>query len=384
MHGLLSLLAYIPALGHGSVLLPPSRNSIDVELPAWSNAKHPETGTIQPYTCTCTNGSSPCNNGQSCFWFSQGCTIGCKTCDGNGSRIPNRDACPDLPKPAPEETIEPQYRTANLHTVKGSYEDFYKFNPWRMPGNAPVYDPCGMAGGTPIQAFNAGEFNTTRFAKQGDLGSVVLPKRPTGATWKRGTVVKARFHQIANHGGGYQFRLCRLGGRPLTEACFQKTPLKFATPGHHVVRYADPAKDRVINATMITQGAGVGWMRWPLPNYGTAQCDYVTSAFWGGDEHCHYPCPGCGQPSPAWPQGWAADGACPTECEKTYKGLPVGNADPALFPSQTPGDQNRDFSIEDALLVPDDIPPGDYVLGWRWDAEMTSQIWASCSDVTII
>eukprot|EP01052_Picozoa_sp_SAG31_P010470 SAG31_NODE_574_length_13967_cov_7.512042_10_plen_170_part_00 len=49
-------------------VMPPSRNSVDAEIPAWSNGKHPMTGTIQPYNCRCTNGTSECNNGQSCFW----------------------------------------------------------------------------------------------------------------------------------------------------------------------------------------------------------------------------------------------------------------------------------------------------------------------------
>lgn len=39
--------------------------------------------------------------------------------------------------------------------------------------------------------------------------------------------------------------------------------------------------------------------------------------------------------------------------------------------------------MEDTLRVPADIPAGEWVLGWRWDAEMTSQIWQSCSDITI-
>ena len=33
--------------------------------------------------------------------------------------------------------------------------------------------------------------------------------------------------------------------------------------------------------------------------------------------------------------------------------------------------------------IPDNIPLGDYVLGWRWDCEESTQVWASCSDVTI-
>lgn len=99
--------------------------------------------------------------GKAAFWFSQGCGIGCNTCNGNGSRIPNADHCPELPKPKPELLLDPQYRTTNQYTTPGSREDFWRFNPWRAPGNAPVYDPCGMAGGSTIARFNAGEYNTT-------------------------------------------------------------------------------------------------------------------------------------------------------------------------------------------------------------------------------
>jgi hypothetical protein len=35
------------ARGHGSVIMPPSRNSIDATLPPWSNGNHPETGLIE-------------------------------------------------------------------------------------------------------------------------------------------------------------------------------------------------------------------------------------------------------------------------------------------------------------------------------------------------
>ena len=27
---------------------------------------------------------------------------------------------------------------------------------------------------------------------------------------------------------------------------------------------------------------------------------------------------------------------------------------------------------------------GEYVLGWRWDCEMSSQVWSSCADITIV
>jgi predicted carbohydrate-binding protein with CBM5 and CBM33 domain len=39
--------------------------------------------------------------------------------------------------------------------------------------------------------------------------------------------------------------------------------------------------------------------------------------------------------------------------------------------------------IEDAVKIPKDLPAGDYVLSWRWDAEETAQIWANCADVVV-
>ena len=38
---------------------------------------------------------------------------------------------------------------------------------------APLADSCGMAGGNTFEVFNAGAYNTTVYAKQGDLGTKV-------------------------------------------------------------------------------------------------------------------------------------------------------------------------------------------------------------------
>ena len=95
-----------------------------------------------------------------------------------------------------------------------------------------------MAGGTTTEVFNAGAYNATVYAKQGDLGSMVLKPRPTGTVWKRGQTAKARWQMTAQHGGGYQFRLCP-ADQPLTEACFQQTPLEFANPNQHKVGCVD-------------------------------------------------------------------------------------------------------------------------------------------------
>merc|ERR1711933_357122 len=63
--------------------------------------------------------------------------------------------------------------------------------------------------------------------------------------------------------------------------------------------------------------------------------------------------------------------------------LPNGFAD-GLPESNVEGRCSGDFisaSIVDMIIIPEDLPSGEYVLGWRWDGEETAQIWASCADV---
>lgn len=39
--------------------------------------------------------------------------------------------------------------------------------------------------------------------------------------------------------------------------------------------------------------------------------------------------------------------------------------------------------VLDTLVVPATVPPGNYVLGFRWDCEKSAQVWAACADVTV-
>jgi len=39
--------------------------------------------------------------------------------------------------------------------------------------------------------------------------------------------------------------------------------------------------------------------------------------------------------------------------------------------------------VLDVLKVPKDLPPGEYVLGWRYDCEGTAQVWSNCADVYV-
>lgn len=323
------------AAGHGSVVIPPPRNAVDRSLPPWKGGRFTPSGTIEPFGCVCTNASGICESAQSCFWFSQGCTIGCKTCSGNGSRAFNLDVCGSGMKAT---NNDPLHRTLNRNATAGSAADVYKYNPWRSPGNAPVFDPCGMAGGTTVPQIAGGEYRTTQFARQGDLGSRVLNPLPTGVVWTAGGLAETAFYIKANHGGGYQFRLCSRE-EALTEACFQRTPLPFGSP-EQVLRFA--GHEERIRATYVTDGttpAGSAWAMNPISMCGT-----------GLNVHT------CG----------------------------VSNQHTPDFPQPAPGVSNiTSFIIVDTLRIPRSVPPGEYVLGWRWDSEQTSQVWSACSDVTI-
>jgi hypothetical protein len=96
---------------------------------------------------------------------------------------------------------------------------------------------------------------------------------------------------------------------------------------------------------------------------------------WAGADNCT----GCGAP---W---YAADDACPTRCSDQFPGLPAyTGSDPAIFPDPLYPHWFTEYAIEDELRVPANLPAGDYVLGWRWDCEMTSQVWSSCADITLV
>ena len=116
---------------------------------------------------------------------------------------------------------DPQFRTYNREVKAMSAEDWTQHNPWRCearllcrlsaqpynneltalmfaslpsaPGAAPVYDTCGMAGGSPKWVATQLSYIDTPHAKQGDLGSKVLPYTPTGVVWRRGDVVEAKW-----------------------------------------------------------------------------------------------------------------------------------------------------------------------------------------------
>ena len=178
-----------------------------------------------------------------------------------------------------------------------------------------------------------------------------------------------------SQGGGYIYQICPLSS-DLTEACFASTPLEFALQGpsgEYMRRmiHDDPFKDVDVPGTVVTEGGGKGWAINPYPYGTTIPCDWNAAAH---GKHCTWKCPRCGPP---W---YAADGACPdTNCEHT-PGLPQ-NITYGTAIEPPPSGAN---TVEDRVIVPTSIPAGNYVLRWRWDCEASSQVWTTCSDITIV
>jgi hypothetical protein len=105
-------------------------------------------------------------------------------------------------------------------------------NPWRAPGSAFVASPCGIDGGNPngCPKGNPGRNGCGPGGYGHGMDGRYLLGNSAPPTWKAGSVAEVAFGVTRNHGGGYQFRICRYnGGAPgMTESCFQQTPLEFA------------------------------------------------------------------------------------------------------------------------------------------------------------
>ena len=243
---LLFLALVARAAAHGAMTFPKPRNSLDGALEPWTKWAYPCDSTHQGDMCKITfcedgkncqgscpisahNGASQLNasNGQSCYWFSNGCTVGCDACDGTQNHVghgnqkflykgmsaatlrsqnitldhPWNPAPGDMQlDPASIKTLEikancenpagkptvcdPRLRTANAHAECGGPQDIYYYSPWRAPGAAPVIDACGSAGGRfPGQA-------TTPPPPPYTVGTAPIP--PAAAAEHRPSIDRAR------------------------------------------------------------------------------------------------------------------------------------------------------------------------------------------------
>jgi len=294
-----------------------------------------------------------------CLWFNQGCQIGCPSCTGANCIVGEKSTGKCCDKPMDATLTDPVLRT--FMDVDGY--DWTKMNPWRAPGYAPIMDPCGIAGGYKTHGVPGNGGNPPVGITQGARGSELPVVHKT--QWKAGSTAEVSWSIFANHGGGYQYRLCPADS-DLTEDCFQRFPLSYSSDTQWI-QYGDNITARyAIPATRTTKGTmpiGSTWTKNPIPSCNTTD---------GGGEH--KPCFGP-QFTPPIPDLYGF-------------GLGTCAADDPTVPKCTEQEgqywgEKFNFNIVDEIIVPEGLE-GDYVLSWRWDVEQTPQIWAGCADVSIV
>jgi len=228
--------------------------------------------------------------------------------------------------------------------------------PWRAPGTAKSY-PCGVFGGNPsgcgklegnLCIYGGSQYGPD--ARIFDFPDVVT------TTYKIGSTIETMWGINTNHGGGYSYRLCKLprnGKADLTEACFQKLPLKFESD-KQAIQFDNGTRVyfQGMKTTKGTHPPGSEWMRNPVPS-----------------------CKPHGEVStiPHCPQG-------------TFFEPPVPGVFGRGIYQVTPlyAKMSFDWSIVDRVVIPKGLEPGKYVLGWRWDSEQEPQVWANCADIELV
>lgn len=202
-----------------------------------------------------------------------------------------------------------------------------------------------------------------------------LPEHGLPAQWVKGRFERVAWAISANHGGGYSYRLCKADTVNITEACFQQTPLEFGNSSR--VLFANGTRGPpfpIVKTSVGTSPPGSEWARDPVP--GCSDCDDFLSK--------------CGAPLPpvpgwaGWKSQWNAQVDCYAMCDGAGSSKALGHCPgKTQFPEALPGlsgfgKYSWPWSIEDTVKVPSHIPPGDYLLSWRWDCEESTQVWQNC------
>ena len=238
--------------------------------------------------------------------------IGC-ACSGSGKEpYPSLDSVDCRTPVVPTNDQDPATLTFNAyglspHDRTTTTTAWNRYFPWRAPGTSRPIDSCGIASGfVPEAAVQYPHtFTTTaeeegspsRRIPQGYHGSALPPGPRT--YWEVGAVVEVSFSLVVNHGGGYQYRVCRQkqpeenatatakDGAEINEACFEQNPLEFVDE-YHIVTTTTTAHESTDNSnsqkeeeTKITIPAtdvtgenvypvGSTWRRIPIP---ACNCD---------------------------------------------------------------------------------------------------------------
>lgn len=348
----ISFLIGTPALGHYNMVYPPT----------WYD---PSGDTILPY--------NSCHKG-ACMWFSNHTFIAERTMPAN----------------------------SEMRTYARTDPDFTRFgrNPWASPGRALVFSPCGHMGGNPFGCPFGDLMSAGKVCPFGGIGfgedARVVYNEPKGiaghygedarvvfkhsTTWQAGSVVEVAMGIRANHGGGYNYRLCKLGRNGVlgvTEECFQETPLDF----YGDKQWAQEGFDISTRVEFEARRTRVGtwpkksqWTRIPVPAClgvdadGGVRSDTSNECLETGGFQFPPPAPGI--------SGYGNYLRNTPNFDQLERGE-IGPDQAIIAPSFA-------FSIIDKVVIPEDLEPGKYVLSQRIDAEQTAQVWTTCADINII
>jgi len=257
-----------------------------------------------------------------------------------------------------------------------------------------AHEPC--AEGCVINSASAPE--DMQF-KAGTMGSELFHKALTSpdaakankegqpvTQWTAGGVAEvAQGSFVANHGGGYLWRLCPAdefsADGTKNEECFQRSPLEFATGksfiqfgDHHRMRNKTGGSRVEFDAVRVTDANTDGvmpkdatWTKFPVPD---CRDHAYSCSLYGKPLDLNFPAPAKG--AYGFGVGELITGAT------FFSGA---GADEVLEVVRETED-HFDFTVVDTVKVPQ--KEGRYVLSWRWDSERTPQVWSNCALVDIV
>lgn len=249
-----------------------------------------------------------------------------------------------------------------------------------IPGHPQTLHPCGCnAGGL---AHCAGVEIATGFGETTLGAAPGVPPILTPPEWPAGSPQEVGWNAYANHAGGYIYTLCskvdydacRDGHLPdgahaasdlQTRAylqcvwdCFEANTLEWV-PASQKLQYRDETCTYVSTDPPTKRGRGDRlWRSTPIPDKGQ-----VSS---GNEGQCTRD---------------SVVGFSSTEAEERFTES-FGTSDVCDYgPHQR---STKDWHVMDEVQIPEYIPEGEYLLGWRWDAYMADQMWTGCADVRIV
>eukprot|EP00664_Eupelagonemidae_sp_cell27_P002322 gene2322-7029_t len=184
-------------------------------------------GTLSAPSFPGAGGSFPGCAGDACLWYSVGCFIGCPACSSTGKDM---------------------YATPATNGDDGH--------------GGPCAHPMEPTNNNATQRTNNVEMKSIR----GDWTSLP-PLKGSPVVWKAGQAVEVGWAMSANHGGGYQYRVCPKGAAEPTEECFQAHVLPFVGDTTTISHF-DGREDVEIPAVTFSTGtkpAGSAWRKNPIP-----------------------------------------------------------------------------------------------------------------------